>query len=244
MIDLPLTTPDTTEEPATVVAPPIVTTTVSTTTTTEATTTTLASVSPEVYQTGQVHENQGQMDCISKKIPFDNKIHDKVYHIAVHAIRGFDTAYVEYNTTFAEYLTATAGQRFDPPILFEMKPYDFQGVFDAVENEYLDFFMANPGIFSCVGVETGAQPLVTTVSRLEVRGHSYDLDVYGGVMFARANNDAVNSIMDLKDKVIGAGGISMIMAAQLQFYEMEMAGLSYVMDPKQVVFTGNQYDVV
>jgi ABC-type phosphate/phosphonate transport system substrate-binding protein len=30
----------------------------------------------------------------------------------------------------------------------------------------------------------------------------------------------------------------------LQFYEMEMAGMSYTMDPKQVVFTGNQRDVV
>lgn len=34
------------------------------------------------------------------------------------------------------------------------------------------------------------------------------------------------------------------MAAQLQFYEMEKAGMSYVMDPKQVAFTGNQFDVV
>jgi hypothetical protein len=34
------------------------------------------------------------------------------------------------------------------------------------------------------------------------------------------------------------------MAAQLQFYLMQKAGMSYVMDPKQVVFTGNQYDIV
>ena len=65
----------------------------------------------------------------------------------------------------------------------------------------------------------------------------------GGVIAVRADNNEINSILDLKDKVIGAGAISMIMAAQLQFYEMEMAGLSYVNDPKQVVFTGNQFDV-
>jgi hypothetical protein len=36
------------------------------------------------------------------------------------------------------------------------------------------------------------------------------------------------------------------MAAQLQFCLMQKAGMSmsYVMDPKQVVFTGNQYDIV
>ena len=63
-------------------------------------------------------------------------------------------------------------------------------------------------------------------------------------MFSRADNDEINGIQDLKDKVIGAGAISMIMAAQLQFYEMNVAGLSYIMDPKQVVFTGDQVAVV
>ena len=63
-------------------------------------------------------------------------------------------------------------------------------------------------------------------------------------MFTHADNDQINSVLDLKDKVIGAGGITMLMAAQLQFYEMQLAGMSYVMDPKQVVFTGNQLDVI
>ena len=174
-------------------------------------------------------EKQGQLDCISDKRAFDPRVHNEVYHIAVHAIRGFDAAYAEYNTTFAEYLTATAGQRFDPPIRFEMVPVNFQGLFDSVENEVVDFFYANPGIYSCVGVEQGAQPLATIISRLEVRGHTYDLDVFGGVMFTRADNDEIGGIQDLRDKVIGAGAISMIMGGQLQFYEMNVAGLSYIM---------------
>lgn len=189
------------------------------------TTTTAVKISPALYQGTALRDDQGKIDCIAKKRKFDPMIHDEVYHIAVHAIRGFEAAYKEYNKTYAEYLTATAGQRFDPPIRFEMKPVNFQGLFDAVETEEIDFFYANPGIYSCVGVETGAQPLVTIVSRLDVRGYSYDLDVFGGVMFARADNDGVKGILDLKDKVIGAGAISMIMAAQLQFYEMEVAGL-------------------
>ena len=36
----------------------------------------------------------------------------------------------------------------------------------------------------------------------------------------------------------------MMMAGQLQFHEMAKAGLSYVMDPHQVVFTYNQEKVV
>lgn len=163
-----------------------------------------------------IRDTQGRMDCTSKLRTFDPKTHSPVYHVAVHAIRGVDAAYQEYNTTFADYLTATAGKRFDPPIEFRMRPVDFQELFDAVEKEEVDFFYANPGIYSCVGVEQGAQPLATIVSRLGVRGHVYDLDVFGGVMFARADNDEVTSISDLRDKIVGAGAISMIMAAQLQ----------------------------
>jgi len=178
--------------------------------------------------------NQGQLDCVSDKRAFDPRVHDEVYHIAVHAIRGFDFAYQEYNKTFSEYLTATAGQRFDPPIRFEMVPVNFQGLFDSVENKEVDFFFANPSIYSCVGVEQGAQPLATVVSRLAVRGHSYDLDVYGGVMFTRVDNDEINGIKDLRDKIIGGGAISEIMAAQLQFHEMNKAGLDYIMGTESI----------
>jgi len=185
-----------------------------------------------------------KMSCASGLRTFDPRQHKNIYRVGVHAIRGFDAAFQEYNQTFGEYLTDTAGRRFDIPIRFEMVPVTTQGLFDAVDEEEIDFFFANPGVYSCVGVELGANPLATIVSRLTVRGHTYELDVYGGVIATRAENDDINSIVDLKDKVIGAGAISQIMAAQLQFYEMERAGMSYIMDPKQVVFTGNQFDVV
>jgi hypothetical protein len=193
--------------------------------------------------TGQneaVSDNIDNIDCASAIHKYDPLIHVPKYRIAVYAIRGFRSAFAEYNLTFSEYLTVTAGRRFDPPIEFEMVPYDF----DAVYEEEVDFFYANPAVYSCIGVEVGAQPLATTISRLDVRGHEYDLDVYGGVIFTQADNDEINGVRDLKDKIIGAGAISNLMAAQLQFYEMERAGMSYVMDPKQVVFTENQVDVV
>ena len=96
----------------------------------------------------------------------------------------------------------------------------------------------------CPFVQVGVEPLVTIIARLEVRGHTYDLDIFGGVIAAHKDNREINTIHDLKDKIIAAGGISMILAGQVQFFEMERAGMSYVMDPKQVVFTGNQFDVV
>ena len=182
--------------------------------------------------------------CHAGKHPFDEYRHKQKYRVAVHSIRGFDAAMTEYNMTFSKYLTETAGQRFDPPIEFEMVPTTFENMNDLIDRDEMDFFYANPSIYTCIGIESQASPVVTIISKLEVRGHIYDLDVFGGVMFTRADNDDINSIADFKDKIIGAGSIAQIMAGQMQFYVMQKAGVSYVNDPAQVVFAYNQLDVV
>jgi ABC-type phosphate/phosphonate transport system substrate-binding protein len=120
----------------------------------------------------------------------------------------------------------------------------FDGIFSAIEGDQLDFLYANPGVYSCIGTEVGATALVTVIKHLDVRGRGYDLDVYGGVIAVRHDNDEVNTITDLKDKIIGAGAIIDLMGGQMQIYEMEKAGMSFVNDPEQVVFTKVQDDVV
>jgi len=76
------------------------------------------------------------------------------------------------------------------------------------------------------------------------RGRTYNLDMFGGVIAVRHDRDDINTIHDLKDKVIAAGGIRTAMGGQLQIYEMLRAGMSYVNDPKQVIFTRDQEAVV
>lgn len=183
--------------------------------------------------------------CVPPPIPFDPTRHKKKYKVGVHAIRGDESAILEYNKTFGEYLTVTAGRAFDPPIEFEMVPLDFQQeIFDRAYSKKIDFFYAGPGIYSCIGVETGALPMATIVSRLEVRGRQFDLDVFGGVIFTRADNFEVETVRDLKGKIIGAASLTQVQAGQQQFYEMVKVGLSYVMAPKQVIFTYQQEEVV
>lgn len=185
--------------------------------------------------------------CVGNKIPFDSLRHKSKYRVAIDGT-GFERSMRLYNTTFAQYLTATAGKRFDPPITFELYPTDYNGLMEAVQLELVDFFYSNPGTYSCVGVEKGAQPLATTIFRKSARGHAYNLDVYGGVMFSmkRKGNKArkIEFISDIKDTIIGAGAITDTMGGQAQFYEMIKVGMSYVMDPKQVVFTGDPDAVV
>ena len=64
----------------------------------------------------------GGLDCTSGFREFNPSLHKKTYYIGLHAPGGVEVALREYNLTFDDYLTATAGQRFDPPIEFKIKP--------------------------------------------------------------------------------------------------------------------------
>lgn len=118
--------------------------------------------------------------CREEAHPFDPFIHKSSYVIGVHAVRGLDEALAETNMTFGEYLTATAGRRFDPPIEFEVRAKWVEEIFEATETEELDFLYSNPGVYSCVGTELGATALTTAVKRSTVRDKTFELDVSAG----------------------------------------------------------------
>ncbi|CAB9513725.1 activated protein kinase catalytic subunit alpha-1 [Seminavis robusta] len=178
-------------------------------------------------------------------IPFNPARHQKrVYKVGVLAIRGFEAAYNEFNTTFQDYLTATAGQRFDPPLEFELVPLNFKLLFTDTEQGLVDFIYVNPSAFSCIESEFTAHSLVSQVSRRKIHGNEYHLKMFGGVIMKRANDERIQSIHDLTDKVIAAASISGLGSGQMQFLELQKAGMSYINDPKQLVFTSNQGKVV
>jgi hypothetical protein len=57
-------------------------------------------------------------------------------------------------------------------------------------------------------------------------------------MLVLANNNEINRVEDIKGRVIGAQSFSYFAGAQAQFYVMQQNGLDYIVDPKQVIFTG------
>jgi hypothetical protein len=65
-----------------------------------------------------------------------------------------------------------------------------------------------------------------------------------GTILVRADNEEINTIADLKDKVIAAQSLSVFAAAQSQFWVMYKNGLDSVMDPKQVIFTQHDDETV
>ena len=87
-------------------------------------------------------------NCLPPKIPLNPHMHKSEYRIAVHAIRGLENAMEYYNNTFQDYLSATAGQQFDPPIRFQLVPFEFNDMMLAVEAQTVDFVYSNPGSYS------------------------------------------------------------------------------------------------
>lgn len=187
--------------------------------------------------------NQATTPCSSAVVqPYDPERHEPFYRVGVLANRGDDTAYAEFNATFADYLTKTAGRRFDPPIRFSMQPLSFGNIFE--EHKEVDFIFVNPSAFSCIESEYGAQSLVSQISRRKVAGNSYDLTRFGGVIATMANRTDIETLQDIKGKVVAAASISGLGSGQMQFRELQKAGLSYINDPAQLVFTSNQGKIV
>jgi hypothetical protein len=89
----------------------------------------------------------GTLDCESGVRPFDPLRHKKTYFVGIHAPGGEYVARQEYNLTFEEYLTATAGQRFSPPIEFKMTTSS-RPIHDWVDQKQeIDFFYSDVGEF-------------------------------------------------------------------------------------------------
>lgn len=188
--------------------------------------------------------NDQQQICLPKINRADNDAIQDTYTIGVLAIRGPEAAFAEFNQTYNDYLTATAGQRFDPPVRFEMKALNFLTLFSDSEASLVDFIYVNPSAYSCIESEYEARSLVSQVSRRKVSGNIYDLKRFGGVIMTRKDRDDISTLADLKGRIIAAASISGLGSGQMQFREMIQGGLDYLNDPKAMVFTSNQGKVV
>lgn len=162
-----------------------------------------------------------------------------VYRVGILALRGEAHARMNWTPTI-EYLQLAVGSKFDPPLQFEIVPLPFANIFDAIRTATVDFFYVNPSMFSCMESELQAVPLVTIINKRL----THDLDQYAGVIFTKSDNNAIQSISDLKGKRVAATDISELGSGQMQFRAMQEAGLHHLQDPAQILFTANQKKVV
>ena len=108
----------------------------------------------------------------------------------------------DFGPTFATYLTATVGAEYG--IRFEVVPVARADMFDAVQRASVDFIFTDPGSFACVEHAHGAAAIAT----LRALRQSHALNEFGGVIFGRADRRDVQSVTDLKDRIVAATSLA------------------------------------
>ncbi len=123
------------------------------------------------------------LSCGTSKQRLDDYIRKDKYVIGIHTEHDQETYIYNHELIFQEYLTATAGQKFDPPIKFELIPVNLEQIVASIDTQDVDFFYANPGFFSCVGTEVGAIALNTVSTTPTIQHASRVLDPHQHPIF-------------------------------------------------------------
>jgi hypothetical protein len=146
----------------------------------------------------------------------------------------------KFGATFEDHLNAEVAPLFShggEPIRFEMGGEDFRTVFESAENEDFDFIFTFPNMAGCLEAEFGASPLLTM--RNLRRG--MELNMYGGIIFTRADRDDINSVHDLRDKRVDAVDVLMMQHQWMVFKENSMDMFN---DLGQLHFSGKESNML
>jgi len=154
--------------------------------------------------------------------------------IGVLSHRG-DEATLQHWSKTADYLTnALPGYRF------VIDPLDFEEVDDAVATGMVDFILVNPAIY----VNLEVRHRVSRIATLKNRWGSNAYNVFGGVIFARAERYDLNTLEDLKGATFAAVDETSLGGFQMALRELKAAGINPYRDMKDVTFAGTHDKVV
>ncbi|CAJ1963239.1 unnamed protein product [Cylindrotheca closterium] len=181
-------------------------------------------------------QQQQQCDSCAPPIPFDPSVHKPVYKIALQPSVNLPLMR-SLNVTFEDYLTATAGKRFDPPIQFEVMIITNSLAYDLMKSQEIDFIFINPFQSTCLEEEFGAQAIASSVRTTSFGGQKLALAHFAGMVITHVDNNDINTLADLKDKVVAAVSPAALGGPLVQWHEMQKNGMSYLNDPAAIVFT-------
>ncbi|CAJ1963241.1 unnamed protein product [Cylindrotheca closterium] len=188
-----------------------------------------------VSGTRQLQQPQ-QCDSCAPPISFDPSVHKLVYKIALQPSVNLPLMR-SLNVTFEDYLTATAGKRFDPPIQFEVVTITNSLAYDLMKSQEIDFVFINPFQSTCLEEEFGAQAIASSVRTTSFGGQKLALAHFAGMVITHVDNNDINTLADLKDKVVAAVSPAALGGPLVQWHEMQKNGMSYLNDPAAIVFT-------
>ena len=156
------------------------------------------------------------------------------YKIGVLAKRGPVKAMEQWKAT-ADYLNQKVAGK-----TFEIVPLDFDAVNPALANGDVDFFLVNSSMFVTAKVRFGASAIATMINSRQ----GQPLKSFGGVVLTLADNDAINTLADVKGKRFMAVKKSSFGGWQMAYKEFVDAGIDPFQECASVEFSGKHDNVV
>lgn len=166
--------------------------------------------------------------CAALLIMADALAQPRIIKIGVLSHRG-DAATLFHWTPTAEYLSYKL-----PDYRFEIVPLDFAEVTPAVAGGSVDFILANPGIY----VNMEVMYRVSRIATLNNRRGEKPLNIFGGVVFTRADRQDIRTFRDLKGRSFAAVDQTSLGGFQMAWRELEAKGLNPYRDFNQLHFAG------
>jgi two-component system sensor histidine kinase TtrS len=154
--------------------------------------------------------------------------------IGVLSHRG-DEATLNHWSKTADYLSKTL-----PQYRFSIDPLDFEEVDDAVGTGMVDFILVNPAIY----VNLEVRHRVSRIATLKNRWGSEAYNVFGGVIFARAERYDLNELEDLKGGTLMAVDETSLGGYMMALREFKAVGMNPYRDMKEIAFAGTHDKVV
>ncbi len=126
------------------------------------------------------------------------------------------------------------------PKKFEVIPLDFDEVEPAVKDAAIDFLLVNSGIYVNLEVRHRISRIVT----LDNGDEGHPLNVFGGVIFTRADRSDINRLADIRGHSLIAVDETSLGGFQMAWGEMKKAQLSPYEDFTELAFGGTHDKVV
>ncbi|MDP2209827.1 MAG: PhnD/SsuA/transferrin family substrate-binding protein [Bacteroidota bacterium] len=154
--------------------------------------------------------------------------------IGVLANRGTEEALIRWKPT-ANYLTAEI-----PPHSFAIVPLGYDSLHKAVESEAVDFVITNPSNY----VELESAYGTTRIATMKTLFHGNPLNMYGAVIFTKADRNDITDLSDLKGKKFMAVEKGSLGGWQSVWREFNDKGIDPFSDFAELEFTGFPHDLV
>ncbi len=154
--------------------------------------------------------------------------------IGVLSHRGDEATLRNWSPT-ADYLS-----RVIPEYRFRIVPLDFREIEPAVKNSEVDFLLVNPGIYVNMEVRYRISRIVTLNNLIDGKPSN----IFGGVIFTRADRREINSLEDVRGKSLMAVDKTSLGGFQMAWKELKDIGIDPYRDTASLRFGGTHDAVV